>query len=83
MRSLQRYIENKGSLEDSGPEGLPVEQVLKITILDIRVGNTDRHEGNILKRTDQNHKTVLVPIDHGYCFPEKFEEGSASIKTNK
>ncbi|MBA0732683.1 hypothetical protein Gogos_016756 [Gossypium gossypioides] len=72
--SLQMFVENNGSCEDMGPGSFPVEQVHKISVLDIRLANADRHAGNILLSKDEDGQTVLVPIDHGYCLPESFED---------
>ncbi|CAN6251278.1 unnamed protein product [Urochloa humidicola] len=68
--SLQMFVENQGSCEDMGPRAFPVKEVQKIAVLDIRLANADRHAGNILVCKDGDH-VQLVPIDHGYCFPEK------------
>lgn len=68
--SLQSFMENSGSCEDIGPAGFPVEEVHKITVLDIRLANADRHAGNILMSKDDDGRTLLIPIDHGYCLPE-------------
>jgi hypothetical protein len=72
--SIQMFTENDGSCEDMGPASFPVDEVHKISVLDIRLANADRHGGNILMSKDENGKTVLVPIDHGYCLPESFED---------
>ncbi|KAK4769672.1 hypothetical protein SAY87_030204 [Trapa incisa] len=72
--SLQMFAENQGSCEDIGPQSFPVDEVHKISVLDIRLANADRHAGNILLGEDQNGKRVLIPIDHGYCLPESFED---------
>ena len=69
--SLQMFINNDGNCEDIGPGALSVEEVHKITVLDIRMANADRHAGNILFRKEAEGKIVLIPIDHGYCLPEK------------
>ncbi|XP_010523810.1 PREDICTED: phosphatidylinositol 4-kinase gamma 4 [Tarenaya hassleriana] len=74
MGSLQMFMENSGSCEDMGPAAFPVEEVHKISVLDIRLANTDRHGGNILMSKEEDGRTVLVPIDHGYCLPESFED---------
>ncbi|CAO2038666.1 unnamed protein product [Urochloa humidicola] len=71
--SLQMFVENQGSCEDMGPRAFPVKEVQKIAVLDIRLANADRHAGNILVCKDGDH-VQLVPIDRGYCFPEKFED---------
>lgn len=73
--SLQMFMENSGSCEDMGPSAFPVEDVHKISVLDIRLANADRHSGNILVRKDgEKGRVVLIPIDHGYCLPESFED---------
>ncbi|KAK8488376.1 hypothetical protein V6N13_028087 [Hibiscus sabdariffa] len=72
--SLQMFVKNNGSCEDIGPGSFPVEQVHKISVLDIRLANADRHAGNILLTKDEEGQTVLIPIDHGYCLPESFED---------
>lgn len=71
MGSLQMFMNNDGNCEDIGPGAFPVEEVHKITVLDIRMANADRHAGNILFRKEPNGHTLLIPIDHGYCLPEK------------
>ncbi|OWM68648.1 phosphatidylinositol 4-kinase gamma 4-like [Punica granatum] len=68
--SLQMFTENQGSCEDIGPGSFPVDEVHKISVLDIRLANADRHAGNILLGEGR----VLIPIDHGYCLPESFED---------
>ncbi|XP_057499285.1 phosphatidylinositol 4-kinase gamma 4-like [Actinidia eriantha] len=72
--SLQMFVDNYGSCEDMGPNAFPVEEVHKISVLDIRTANADRHAGNILVGKDEDGRTVLIPIDHGYCLPESFED---------
>lgn len=69
--SLQMFVKNDGSCEDMGPRDFPVEEVHKISVLDVRLANADRHAGNILvSREGPDGRIVLVPIDHGYCLPE-------------
>ncbi|KAF2572567.1 hypothetical protein F2Q70_00001371 [Brassica cretica] len=68
--SLQMFMKNDGSCEDIGPGAFPVEEVHKISVFDIRMANADRHAGNILTGKGKDGKTVLIPIDHGYCLPE-------------
>lgn len=73
--SLQMFVKNCGSCEDMGPRAFPVEEVHKISVLDIRLANADRHAGNILvSKAGNEGQIMLVPIDHGYCLPEKFED---------
>jgi len=40
-------------------------------VLDIRLANADRHAGNILIRKEADGQIKLIPIDHGYCLPDK------------
>ena len=72
--SLQMFMENDGSCEDMGPRAFPVKEVHKIAVLDIRLANADRHAGNILVSKEEGATCKLIPIDHGYCLPEKFED---------
>ncbi|CAN0922541.1 Phosphatidylinositol 4-kinase gamma 3 [Linum grandiflorum] len=73
--SLQMFMENNGSCEDIGPSAFPVDEVHKISVLDIRLANADRHAGNILMTRDSKTGQIeLIPIDHGYCLPENFED---------
>ncbi|KAI8544955.1 hypothetical protein RHMOL_Rhmol07G0005800 [Rhododendron molle] len=72
--SLQMFVENYGSCEDMGPGAFPMKEVHKISVLDIRMANADRHAGNILVSKGEDGRTVLIPIDHGYCLPESFED---------
>lgn len=70
--SLQMFMENNGSTEDMGPRPFPVKEVHKIAVLDIRLANADRHAGNILVcKEGEGGNYKLIPIDHGYCLPEK------------
>jgi len=72
--SLQMFMENDGSCEDMGPRAFPVKEVHKVAVLDIRLANADRHAGNILVSKEEGATYKLIPIDHGYCLPEKFED---------
>eukprot|EP00252_Welwitschia_mirabilis_P013067 TRINITY_DN28891_c0_g1_i1.p1 TRINITY_DN28891_c0_g1~~TRINITY_DN28891_c0_g1_i1.p1 ORF type:complete len:599 (-),score=111.93 TRINITY_DN28891_c0_g1_i1:306-2102(-) len=75
MGSLQQFVKSESNCEDMGPAAFPVEEVHKIAVLDIRLANTDRHGGNILVCRDSTQSSLqLVPIDHGYCLPESFED---------
>ena len=64
---------------DYGDGLYPVDEVHKIGILDIRILNCDRNEGNILiekVEKNKNNETViskLIPIYHGLSMPSDFE----------
>lgn len=75
LGSLQEYVENTAEAEEYGPSMFPTEDVHKITVLDIRLANTDRNAGNILCRSDEEGNIVrLIPIDHGYALPHTLED---------
>lgn len=74
LGSLQQFVRAFSSCEDMGTAKFEVEEVHKIAVLDMRLANTDRNGGNILVCRDENNGMKLVPIDHGYCLPEKFED---------
>jgi hypothetical protein len=70
--SLQMFVQASSNCEDMGPAHFPVHEVHKIAVLDIRLANTDRNGGNILAcNQGDSAEWALVPIDHGYCLPEK------------
>lgn len=67
--SFQEYIINKGAIEDYSVTLFSKFEIQKIAILDIRILNLDRNEGNIL--VTNNNK--LIPIDHSLSMPESIE----------
>lgn len=77
--SFQEFKNNDGSTEELGPDFLPVDEVHKIAVLDIRIANTDRHEGNILFTKTQNGNSskpeyTLIPIDHAFSLPKNLSD---------
>ncbi len=46
--SLQFFVAGAEEASDFGPSKFPDEEVRKIAILDLRILNCDRNEGNIL-----------------------------------
>ena len=73
--SLQIFCDNEGAIENFSSDLFHKDEVHKIAILDLRLLNMDRNEGNILVKTKINKKTgkrvkTLVPIDHGLCIPD-------------
>ncbi|KAK1945781.1 Phosphatidylinositol 4-kinase gamma 3 [Phytophthora citrophthora] len=83
--AVQRFMSSSiGSMESFGMpfdlkkacEFVPVEQVHRIALMDVRVFNTDRHPGNILLIGDKKPYT-MVPIDHGCILPSWFHLSEA------
>ncbi|KAL4133275.1 hypothetical protein PRIC2_003594 [Phytophthora ramorum] len=83
--AVQRFMASSiGSMESFGMpfdlekarEFVPVDQVHRIALLDVRVFNTDRHPGNILLIGEKKPYT-MVPIDHGCVLPSWFHLSEA------
>lgn len=73
--SFQQFIPHDCDCENMGSSAFPVHEVHKIGVLDVRLANADRNEGNILARQNPSDgKWELTPIDHGYCLPSSFED---------
>jgi len=72
--SLQEFVTSEGDCEEYGYSNIPVHEVHKIAVLDLRLANADRNGGNILRRRTASGEIELVPIDHGYCLPASFED---------
>ena len=53
-------------MEDMGPGAFPVEEVHKISVLDIRLANADRHAGNILLSKEQVDGKTLLKIGRAH-----------------
>jgi len=67
--SLQEFVSHEDSAENFGGSDIPVDEVHKIGVLDIRLVNQDRHFANILCRRGDDGKLQLTPIDHGEVLP--------------
>lgn len=65
--SLQEFVRTECSMDDISPSKIPVEEVHKIAILDIRLLNADRNAANLLCRRRSDNSLQLIPIDHGFC----------------
>uniref|UniRef100_A0A7S2SC79 Ubiquitin-like domain-containing protein n=1 Tax=Rhizochromulina marina TaxID=1034831 RepID=A0A7S2SC79_9STRA len=71
LGSLQAFTPNLGVAEDFSCSKFSVDEVHRLAVFDIRVLNCDRNAANVLVTEDLE----LVPIDHGFCFPEVLEIG--------
>jgi hypothetical protein len=70
--SLQIFVGHDDCACNYSSDLFDTDEVHKIGILDMRICNTDRNDGNILlKKSDS--KFALIPIDHGMSFPSSFE----------
>lgn len=72
--SAQKWVHGSESAEEFGPSLFPARDVHRIGILDVRLGNTDRHVGNMLARRGSDGELRLVPIDHGFVLPAQLGE---------
>ncbi len=82
--SVQQLAENDGSFgelakaaEKSGRgaaalmASVPRESFDRMVVLDMVMMNLDRHAGNVLVKDRGNGQAELIPIDHGFCFPDR------------
>jgi hypothetical protein len=69
--SLQHYVAASGTSGDMGTSRFDVRDAQAIALLDMRLFNTDRHDGNVLVQEAKGSDPIrLVPIDHGCCLPD-------------
>ena len=50
---------------------LDVEQIRKLQLVDVLIGNGDRHSGNMFLRSVSSGKHRIIAIDHGFAFVTK------------
>lgn len=72
--SVQLWKNDAESGADVGSSEFSVNDVQRIGALDVRMLNTDRHEGNLLVTRDDNGRATLTPIDHGFALPSSLGE---------
>lgn len=65
--SFQVYLPGREPASDMGPQRFDHAGVQAIALLDMRIMNADRHDGNVL--VDPRDGSVAA-IDHGCCLPE-------------
>merc|ERR1719352_1523816 len=69
------------------PTQFMVQDCHRIGVLDVRIINMDRNDGNILivktkqrqDRPEKSSRYSLVPIDHGLSFPDRLEVAEEDI----
>lgn len=70
--SFQEYIQgfvSAGHLSREERGAIPLEEFQLLVLLDVILGNTDRHINNILCG-----ENGLAAIDHGLCFPDRHRQ---------
>jgi hypothetical protein len=86
--SIQEYVSSAGHAGDYSPSFFSADAVHRVAILDIRIVNLDRNDGNLLvsapsgsprSSPSAQHKGTLVPIDHGSCLPDAIGATADSI----
>jgi hypothetical protein len=81
LGSFQVFVPFASASGDFGPSLFPTRDVQAIAALDLRLVNTDRHDGNILVQESVDHATLttshrLIPIDHGCALPDRLHVSS-------
>lgn len=69
LGAFQAFVDAESS-EDFGYSSYSVEDVHRIGVLDLRIVNFDRNQGNLLVQ-DVDGRRRLVPIDHGCSLPDR------------
>ncbi|CAE7772932.1 PI4KG4, partial [Symbiodinium pilosum] len=69
--ALQEFVNSCGTSGDFGMSVFSVSSVHRIGILDVRIVNLDRNDGNLLVSDSKRPK--LIPIDHGLSLPDRLE----------
>jgi len=72
--ALQSFVDTIDTAGNFAPQVFSVSDVHRIGILDIRIVNLDRNDGNILvKHPRGSSRYELIPIDHGLSLPDRLE----------
>mmetsp|Transcript_71468 Transcript_71468/g.155227 ORF Transcript_71468/g.155227 Transcript_71468/m.155227 type:complete len:899 (+) Transcript_71468:49-2745(+) len=72
--AFQAFVETKDTAGNFAPQVFSTTSVHRISILDIRIVNLDRNDGNLLVRHSRGtSRYELVPIDHGLSLPDRLE----------
>jgi hypothetical protein len=84
--SLQYFVKADDVASNFSYDLFSVDEVHKIGILDLRIFNLDRNDGNILVKKEPyksgnkiKHDYKLIPIDHAMSIPDNFEVYSYDI----
>jgi hypothetical protein len=84
--SLQYFVKSDDLCSNFSSDLFSIDQVHKIGILDLRIMNLDRNDGNLLVIKNQvqtskkvNYEYELIPIDHSLSIPDNLEIYSYDI----
>jgi hypothetical protein len=85
--SLQEYVNAHDHAGNMSPTHFMVQDCHRVGILDLRIINMDRNDGNLLivktkqrqDRPEKSSRYSLVPIDHGLSFPDRLEVAEEDI----
>jgi len=84
--SLQEFVTAQDTAGNIASSQFAVQDVQRVGILDVRIVNMDRNDGNLLvkKRAERGDeralsKYVLIPIDHGLSLPDRLEVAEEDI----
>ena len=76
LGSLQAFVDSEGTAGDRAPACFDTLNVQAIALLDCRLLNGDRNDGNLLVQKLGPREFRLCPIDHGYALPSVLELSS-------
>eukprot|EP00931_Biecheleriopsis_adriatica_P061312 TRINITY_DN36865_c0_g1_i1.p1 TRINITY_DN36865_c0_g1~~TRINITY_DN36865_c0_g1_i1.p1 ORF type:complete len:1123 (-),score=232.61 TRINITY_DN36865_c0_g1_i1:29-3364(-) len=72
--AFQAFVETKDTSGNFAPQVFSASDVHSIGILDVRIVNLDRNDGNLLVRAGKgSSRWELIPIDHGLSLPDRLE----------
>ena len=77
--SIQKMIWNNGCISNISISLIPTFEIQKIALLDLRILNADRNEGNILFQRNSKGSISLIPIDHGLSLGKKLKIKASEI----
>lgn len=77
--SVQRMVPNNGCISNISVSKISNYEVQKIAVLDMRILNADRNDGNILFRRRSSKQIELIPIDHGMSLGSKLSIKASEV----
>lgn len=72
--SLQRFVDGAITQHEAtggmSARGMSEDELYRFSVLDMLIGNTDRHAGNFMVQRISGQPKRYIAIDHGYSFPD-------------